>query len=127
MGGGSETSRAGTRRSVKPKGGRLLAASGSWLCHPIPQDRRRWTAEGLQREVESRGFRMVRIEPVVGPLALTTIYRTLGLTQFLKRIPFLAGAVAVPLNVCAWLEDRITPRSITAVNACTYIAFFRRA
>ncbi len=114
------------RRVLKAGGWLLLSTHGSWLYHPHPHDYRRWTAEGLQREVESRGFQLVRMEPVVGPLALTTVYRTLGLTQFLKRIPFLAGAVAMPLNLCAWLEDRITPRSITAVNACTYIALFRR-
>jgi len=114
------------RRVLKDAGWLLLSTHGSWLYHPHPHDYRRWTAEGLQREVESRGFRMVRMEPVVGPLALTTVYRALGLTQFLKRIPFLAGAVAMLLNSLAWLEDRITPRSITAVNACTYIALFRR-
>ena len=115
------------RRVLKGEGWLLLSTHGSWLYHPHPHDYRRWTAEGLQREIESRGFRLVRMEPVVGPLALTTVYRNLGLTQFLKRIPFLAGAVAMPLNLWAWLEDRITPRSITAVNACTYIALFRRA
>jgi hypothetical protein len=114
-------------RRVLNSGGRLLLSThGSWLYHPHPHDYRRWTAEGLQREVESRGFKMVRMEPVVGPLALTTVYRILGLTQFLKRIPLLGGAVAMPLNLWAWLEDCITPRSITAVNACTYIALFKR-
>jgi hypothetical protein len=34
---------------------------------------------------------------------------------------------AALLNARAWLEDSITPRAITAVNACTYIALFRRA
>ena len=115
------------RRVLKPGGALLLSTHGSWLYHPHPHDYRRWTAEGLQREVESRGFRMVRIEPVVGPLALTTVYRAIGLAQFLKRIPFAAGAVSVPLNAWAWFEDCITPRAITAVNACTYIALFRRS
>jgi SAM-dependent methyltransferase len=115
------------RRALKAGGALLLSTHGSWLYHPHPHDYRRWTAEGLQREIESRGFRLVRIEPVVGPLALTTVYRAIGLAQVLKRIPLLAGAVAIPLNAWAWFEDRITPRSITAVNACTYIALFRRS
>ena len=41
--------------------------------------------------------------------------------------PPLAAIVAMALNAWAWLEDRITPGAITAVNACTYIALFRRA
>lgn len=119
------------RRVLRPQGWLLLSTHGNWLYHPHPTDYRRWTAEGLQREVESRGFRMLRIEPVVGPLAWTTVFRALGVAHFLKPLPLvgpvLAGAAAVPLNAWAWLEDRITPRAITAVNACTYIALFSRA
>jgi len=48
----------------------------------------------------------------------------------LKPLPLVgppaAAAAAALLNARAWLEDRITPRAITAVNACTYIALFRR-
>jgi hypothetical protein len=71
------------------------------------------------------------MEPVVGPLAWTTVFRSLGVAHFLKRLPLvgppLAAMVAMALNAWAWLEDRITPRAITAVNACTYIALFRRS
>jgi hypothetical protein len=53
------------------------------------------------------------------------------MVQFLKKVPLLgaglAGCAAVLYNARAALEDRITPRSITAVNACTYVALFRRA
>jgi len=119
------------RRVLRRDGWLVLSTHGSWLYHPHPHDYRRWTAEGLQREVESRGFRLVRMEPVVGPLAWTTVFRSLGVAHVLKRLPLvgpvLAGAAAMLLNGCAWLEDRITPRAITAVNACTYIALFRRA
>jgi SAM-dependent methyltransferase len=119
------------RRVLRPEGALLLSTHGSWLYHPHPHDYRRWTAEGLQREVESRGFRLVRMEPVVGPLALTTVFRALGVAHVLKPLPLagpvLAGGAAMLLNACAWLEERITPRAITAVNACTYIALFRRS
>jgi SAM-dependent methyltransferase len=119
------------RRVLRPQGRLLLSTHGSWLYHPHPQDYRRWTAEGLSREVESRGFRLVRMEPVVGPLAWTTVFRALGAAQLLKRVPLLgaplAGGAALLYNARAWLEDRITPRAITAVNACTYVALFRRS
>lgn len=118
------------RRALRAEGRLLLSTHGSWLYHPHPRDYRRWTAEGLQREVESRGFRLERMEPVVGPLALTTIFRSLGVAHVLKPLPIvgpaLAALAATFFNARAWLEDRITPRAITAVNACTYIALFRR-
>ncbi len=119
------------RRVLRQDGWLLLSTHGSWLYHPHPHDYRRWTAEGLQREVESRGFRLVRMEPVVGPLAWTTIFRSLGAAHVLKPLPLagplLAALAAALLNAQAWVEDRITPRAITAVNACTYIALFCRA
>jgi SAM-dependent methyltransferase len=118
------------RRALREDGWLLLSTHGTWLYHPHPTDYRRWTAEGLQREVEAHGFRLVRMEPVVGPRAWTTIFRSLGAAHALKKVPLLgpllAGLAAVPFNARAWLEDRITPRAITAVNACTYIALFRR-
>jgi SAM-dependent methyltransferase len=118
------------RRVLKPDGRLLLSTHGVWLYHPHPGDYRRWTAEGLQREVESHGFRMQRIEPVVGPLAWTTVFRSIGVAHALKRVPLagppLTAAAAMLYNARAWLEDRITPSAITAVNACTYIALFRR-
>lgn len=121
---------AEARRALRPQGWLLLSTHGSWLYHPHPADYRRWTAEGLQREIESRGFRLVRMEPVVGPLAWTTVFRALGATQFLRGVPVvgaaLAGLAAMLYNSRAWLEDRVTPRAITAVNACTYVALFRR-
>ena len=119
------------RRVLRPDGWLLLSTHGTWLYHPHPTDFRRWTAEGLRREVEAQGFRLVRMEPVVGPLAWTTVFRSLGAAHFIKKLPLLgpplSAAVAMLYNLRAWLEDRITSRAITAVNACTYIALFRRA
>ena len=117
------------RRALRPQGRLLLSTHGSWLYHPHPRDYRRWTAEGLQREVESHGFQLVRMEPVVGPLALTTIFRSLGVAHVLRPLPLagpaLAALTSTLFNARAWIEDRITPRAITSVNACTYIALFR--
>ena len=119
------------RRVLRANGRLLLSTHGTWLYHPHPFDYRRWTAEGLRREVEAHGFSLLRLEPVVGPLAWTTIFRSLGAAHFLKNLPLagapLAAAAAIAFNARAWLEERVTPRAITAVNACTYIALFRRS
>jgi SAM-dependent methyltransferase len=118
------------RRVLNAEGSLLLSTHGTWLYHPHPTDYRRWTAEGLRREVEAQGFSLVRIEPVVGPLAWTTVFRSLGMAHALKKLPLLgaplSGIAAVGYNARAWLEDRVTPREITATNACTYVCLFRR-
>src|SRR5258708_19746400 len=78
-----EASLGEARRALAPEPRLPLATHGSWLNHPRPHDYRRLTAEGLQREIESRGFRLLRMEPVVGPLASTTIFRSLGVAHAL--------------------------------------------
>jgi SAM-dependent methyltransferase len=118
------------RRVLRDDGRLLLSTHGSWPYHPHPGDFRRWTADGLRREVVERGFELVRMRPVVGPLAWTTVFRALGLSRMLRPIPFvgapLAAASAALLNAWAWVEDRLTPSSITADNACLYLGLFRR-
>jgi SAM-dependent methyltransferase len=122
----------GEARRVLRKGGRLLLSThGTWLYHPHPHDFRRWTAEGLLREIESRGFKLVTMFPVVGPLAWTTVFRVLGTAHILHKIPLLGRAicafVTVLMNIRAWIEDRMTPQTITANNACVYVGLFRRS
>jgi len=118
------------RRVLKRDGTFLVSTHGSWLYHPHPGDYRRWTREGLRREVETRGFRLITMHPLVGPLAWTTVFRALGYSHFLKKIPLvgcaLSGAAAVLLGMKAWLEDRITPQAVIRDNACIYVALFRR-
>jgi SAM-dependent methyltransferase len=118
------------RRVLKRDGTFLVSTHGSWLYHPHPGDYRRWTGEGLRREVETRGFRLITMHPLVGPLAWTTVFRALGYSHFLKKIPLvgcaLSGAAAVLLGMKAWLEDRITPQAVIRDNACIYVALFRR-
>jgi SAM-dependent methyltransferase len=121
---------AEANRVLKSPGWLLLSTHGSWFYHPHPGDYRRWTAQGLRREVEAHGFRLVAMRPVVGPLAWTSILRSYGFAYACRRIP-LAGGVLASLgallyNVCAWVEDCITPEQLTADNACVYVALFER-
>jgi SAM-dependent methyltransferase len=118
------------RRALRKNGWLLLSTHGAWLYHPHPHDYRRWTAEGLRREVEAQGFHLARMEAVVGPLAWTTVFRSLGAAHLLRTIPLMGTlilpAITVALNVWAWMEDQVTPEHITANNACIYVGLFNR-
>jgi SAM-dependent methyltransferase len=118
------------RRVLKPGGHLLLSTHGAWFYHPHPGDYRRWTAEGLRREVQAHGFELLEMRAVVGPLAWTSILRSFGFAYALRRVPLAGGGLsamaAVLYNLRAWLEDAITPEQVRAENACVYVTLFRR-
>ena len=119
------------RRLLRPGGWLLLSTHGTWLYHPHPTDFRRWTRDGLVKEIEAHGFTVDRITGLVGPLAWTTQFRLLGYREVLRRIP-LIGALVLPLftmlmNVRMELEDAITPAAIRQTDACIYVVVARPA
>jgi len=113
------------RRVLKPAGRLVLSTHGVWLYHPHPEDHRRWTREGLVAELEGHGFKVLACAPIVGPLAWTTILRLTGFCYVLKQIPVVGGALScflsAVMNARAAIEDRLTPSSIIADNACVYV------
>ncbi|HEX5760918.1 MAG TPA: class I SAM-dependent methyltransferase [Thermoanaerobaculia bacterium] len=118
-------------RLLAPGGWLLLSTHGAWLYHPHPTDFRRWTRDGLVRELEERGFAVERVEPLVGPLAWTTQFRLLGMREALRKVPLL-GALALPPLACAMnlrmaLEEAITPAAARRDNACVYLVLARPA
>jgi len=119
------------RRLLRPDGWLLLSTHGTWLYHPHPTDFRRWTVDGLTREIESHGFVVERITGVVGPLAWTTQFRLLGYREALRRVPMF-GALVLPflatlMNVRMEIEDAVTPAAIRQTNACIYVVIARHA
>lgn len=116
-------------RLLAPGGWLLLSTHGAWPYHPHPTDFRRWTRDGLVRELEARGFAVERVEPLVGPLAWTTQFRLLGFREALRAVPLL-GALLLPPLACAMnlrmaLEDALTPQAVRRDNACVYLVLAR--
>lgn len=122
---------AEARRLLRPGGRLVLSTHGVWLYHPHPEDHRRWTREGLIAELERHGFVVRQCVAVVGPLAWTTILRLTGYCYVLKRLPLiglgLSFLLAAIMNARAVVEDRLTPKDITADNACVYVTVSERA
>ena len=122
---------AEARRVLKPDGRLLLSTHGVWLYHAHPEDHRRWTRQGLVAEINGFGFEVTDCAPVVGPLAWTTVLRLTGFCFVLKRIPVVgmlgAAILSAIMNARAFLEDWVTPASITRENACVYVTLSNRA
>lgn len=113
-------------RILKKGGWILLSTHGNWPYHPHPTDYRRWTRDGVIKELEEQGFKVEKVISVVGPLAWMTQYCLLVIYKSLLCIPFLGKILYVPIgifmNLLMILEDKITPKYISAVNACIYVA-----
>jgi SAM-dependent methyltransferase len=112
-------------RLLKPDGTLLLSTHGAWLYHPHPEDHRRWTRTGLEHDLATRGLEVQSLEPMVGPLATTTLIRLTGFAFVVRKIPLigrmLAGFLAVVMNFRALVEDAITPAGMRLDNACVYL------
>lgn len=114
------------RRHLGPNGRLVLSTHGVWLYHPHPTDFRRWTRDGLARELESRGFELLHMTAILGPLAWSTQIRAMGFAYVLFRGgrlgEILAGFVSALMNARMIVEDAVTPESIRLANACVYVA-----
>jgi len=117
------------RRVLRPTGQLLLSTHGTWLYHPHPTDFRRWTREGLVRELTSRGYEVLSVRPVVGPLAWTTQFRTLAYWHVLSRLGApgrcLAAVLCVAMYARMCIEDALTPAGLLADNAAVYVVLAR--
>lgn len=118
-------------RLLSSQGRLVISTHGTWLYHPHPTDFRRWTRDGLCRELEERGFVVEAFQPVVGPLAWTTQFRTLAYHHVLSKFGFLgrllAGVVCSVMYCRMVLEDKITPENLTEGNAAIYCITARAA
>lgn len=119
------------RRHLTPDGRLILSTHGVWLFHPHPADFRRWTRTGLVRELETRGFEVEQIIPILGPLAWTTQFRAMGYIYALRRLGLIGSLLAritgLVMNSRMWLEDLLTPARVTRDNACVYVTISRQS
>ena len=116
-------------RLVRPGGALILSTHGTWLYHPHPTDLRRWTRDGLVLDLTEAEFSVEEVRSVLGPLGWTTLFRSLGYRDALRRVPVAGRALAcltvVVMNARIALEERITPPSIRDENACVYVCLAR--
>lgn len=56
-------------RTLTPGGRLLLTTHGIFIFHPDPDDYWRWTSNGLRKQIERAGFRIVRMQGLVGGAA----------------------------------------------------------
>jgi len=117
------------KRVLRPGGWMMLSTHGTWFYHPHPEDHRRWTRPGLIGEMGCHGFEVVDCIPIVGPLAWTTIIRLTCVCFALRKMPLIgravAAALAVAMNLRAWIEDAATPAWVKNDNACVYLTLAR--
>jgi SAM-dependent methyltransferase len=119
------------RRILRNDGRLILSTHGSWFYHPHPEDHRRWTRQGLVAELAVHGFETEECIAVLGPLAWTTLLRLTMAYPVCLKVPIvgklLASTLALVMNLRGYVENMITPTSVTQDNACVYITLSRLA
>lgn len=120
---------AEAKRLLAPGGRLLLSTHGVWLHHPHPTDYRRWTCDGLVKELEDNGFEVLSSTPMVGPLAWTTQFRTFAYHHVLSKFGapgrLLAAALCTLMHVRMIIEDAITPTDLRTRNSAIYLLVAR--
>ena len=118
------------RRLLCDGGLLYLSTHGNWPYHPHPTDYRRWTPMGLRGEIESRGFRVVEQEFLLGPPAWMINYLLLAVFELVRTRGALARLAAKPLflacNLVLPLIDRLTPASIRCDNPSVIVIVAER-
>lgn len=118
------------KRLLRDDGVCVLSTHGVWLYHPHPGDYRRWTKVGLVREFESRGFVVLDVISILGPLGWLSVLRLIAYNHVLQNIPvvggFLGRCLAVLINGFAVFEDMLTPRKIYNENASIYMVVAKK-
>lgn len=116
-------------RLLASDGRLLLSTHGVWPYHPHPADYRRWTREGLVKELETRGFKVESIRGAVGPLAWTTQLAMLAIGSLLCKLPLIGPVLSGVISTWAYAvmvaEDLITPNAWIDDNAAFYVVVAR--
>jgi SAM-dependent methyltransferase len=117
------------RRILRPGGWMILSTHGSWPYHPHPADFRRWTREGLVREVRERGFAVEAALPLVGPPAWMVNFPLFAAWSALHGVPVIGPALLVPIGALVHgamaVLDALTPAAIRDDNAAIYVTLAR--
>lgn len=99
------------RRVLRPGGVLMLSTHGIWPYHAYPLDLRRWTHDGLRRELAENGFTDIQITPVTWGirawLQITLLFLHLWFQTKPRR---LEKGVCLAVN---WLADRFAWREVT--------------
>ena len=111
-------------RVLKPGGRLLLSTHGTFVYHPDPEDYWRWTAAGLEEALRVAGLRVVRVEGVIGQIAIGLQLIQDAIYWHLPR-PFRAVLAAVMQTMIA-AADRLQSPGSKRLNASVYALIAER-
>ncbi len=114
-------------RVLKSGGTLFFSVPMAWLYHPIPIDRLRLTAQGVEMVLQEHGFRVVEVNRVVGVLGfLVTLFYFMSMAR-INRVPpeplrrgllMINWLIFLPFFVIAIATEKIQPKDIYITNFC---------
>jgi SAM-dependent methyltransferase len=116
-------------RLLRPGGLLYLSTHGAFILHRHPTDFRRWTIDGLKYELEQAGFRVEKIEPRIGIMAMSTHLRSITIGGLTRRIPltgWLRPLIYFLFNLRMAVEEWLTPKSVMEAHPELLLATARK-
>lgn len=112
-------------RLLKKDGHLFLSTHGTWQYHASPYDYYRWTRKGLEVLMKKHGFRINKIYPILGQLALTSQLRLNFYTSFANMVGIGAKLILLPISLFYQIkmitEDIITPARVKERDSAIYL------
>lgn len=111
-------------RLLADSGTLVLSTHGHWPYHPHPTDFRRWTRDGLVRDIETRGFVIERVDDLLGPTVWPLMFLVLAIDKVGRQVPILnvlLKLIWVFTNIGFALLDAVTPSILIRNDAAIYL------
>jgi SAM-dependent methyltransferase len=114
-------------RILKPGGFLILSTHGCWPYHADPHDFWRWTWEGLHKDVEAAGLKIVHFDGVIGLGALSLQFLQDALLQPIPySMRYMKYCIAIFFQVLIQFADRLSSSNKRGRNAWVFVAVAKK-
>ncbi len=108
------------KRVLRPKGKVLISFPFIWPLHELPNDFRRFTPNGAKNLFESKGFKILRSEKIMGNYSIFFLFGQFFLNELGEKLPkvirFLFFPIIFLLNILGLIFSKFKTKNLYVEN-----------